>query len=110
MFQIYGNLDICTLKAIEVIKKVKKRKKYWLTGLRHLNTLCEVEQEMETDEDDATRRHLVIGPKLLVMAYTIYIFYINMFSNFLLEFMTLYLCKWIWRIRGFVGNSWTALG
>ena len=31
---------ICTLKAIEVIKKVKKRKKDWVTGLRHLNTLC----------------------------------------------------------------------
>ena len=31
---------ICTLKAIEVIKKVKKKKKDWLTGLRHLNTLC----------------------------------------------------------------------
>ena len=31
---------ICTLKAIEVIKKVKKEKKDWVTGLRHLNTLC----------------------------------------------------------------------
>jgi len=33
---------ICTLKAIEVIKKVKKRKKDWVTGLRHLNTLWDV--------------------------------------------------------------------
>ena len=31
---------ICTLKAIEVIKKVKKGKKDWVTGLRQLNTLC----------------------------------------------------------------------
>ena len=35
---------ICTLKAIEVIKKVKKRKKDWVTGLRHLNTLCAHDQ------------------------------------------------------------------
>ena len=31
---------ICTLKAIEVIKKVKKRKKDWVTELRQINTLC----------------------------------------------------------------------
>ena len=30
---------ICTLKAIEVIKKVKKRKKDWVTELRQINTL-----------------------------------------------------------------------
>ena len=31
---------ICTLKAIEVIKKVKKRKKDWVIELRQINTLC----------------------------------------------------------------------
>ena len=31
------------MKAIEVIKKVKKRKKDWVTGLRHLNTLWDPE-------------------------------------------------------------------
>ena len=31
---------ICTLKAIEVIKKVKKRKKDWVTELWQINTLC----------------------------------------------------------------------
>ena len=30
---------ICTLKAIEVIKKVKKRKKDWVTELWQINTL-----------------------------------------------------------------------
>ena len=30
---------ICTLKAIEVIKKVKKRKKDWVIELRQINTL-----------------------------------------------------------------------
>ena len=32
---------ICTLKAIEVIKKVKKRKKDWVTELWQINTLCD---------------------------------------------------------------------
>ena len=33
---------ICTLKAIEVIKKVKKRKKDWVIELRQINTLCQL--------------------------------------------------------------------
>ena len=64
-----------------------------------LNTLCEVEQGMETDEDDATKRHLVIGPKLLIMGYTIYIFYITMCIDLLLEFLILILCKCDWRFH-----------
>ena len=34
---------ICTLKAIEVIKKVKKRKKDWVIELRQINTLWDRE-------------------------------------------------------------------
>ena len=46
---------ICTLKAIEVIKKVKKRKKDWVIELRQINTLCTDENpvygEYEVDEN-----------------------------------------------------------
>ena len=30
------------MKAIEVIKKMKKKKKDWVTGLRHSNTLWQI--------------------------------------------------------------------
>jgi len=36
---------ICTLKAIEVIKKVKKRKKDWVTELWQINTLCSLGED-----------------------------------------------------------------
>ena len=43
---------ICTLKAIEVIKKVKKRKKDWVTELWQINTLCCWLDAGETTFDD----------------------------------------------------------
>ena len=54
---------------------------------------------METDEDDATKRHLVIGPKLLIMGYTINIFNITLCIDLLLEFLILILCKCDWRFH-----------
>ena len=47
---------ICTLKAIEVIKKVKKRKKDWVTGLRHLNTLCNAVIMIKREDYDKIAR------------------------------------------------------
>ena len=47
---------ICTLKAIEVIKKVKKRKKDWVIELRQINTLCGgVVRHLLTDYDGPLR-------------------------------------------------------
>ena len=47
---------ICTLKAIEVIKKVKKRKKDWVTELWQINTLCDLKY----------RKRKSTQPKMLV--------------------------------------------
>ena len=76
---------ICTLKAIEVIKKVKKRKKDWVTELWQINTLCAVgmnlilgsaEGEIVPDSPDVQRAalllltHLLCGPVIRLVGWS----------------------------------------
>ena len=61
---------ICTLKAIEVIKKVKKRKKDWVIELRQINTLCSgrrMTEENKTKPPDFSTK--VFDKVLLISAF-----------------------------------------